>query len=217
MLNGNARVRHTKLRGTSIAESLSTLTNTCSAGAQCQAVQSSQAAKAALGVLQGAVTTAQGSLATKQSLVQAVLAAIKTLNLDFEAVRLALTSYEATVGAVAAGDASVIAKAGLLSQDGKTPSLALGKVPLVRSKVGKHPMEGIVSWPRGPGASSYALEANLTPQDPAGPWIDLGTGAGRRRVVKGPTPAAQILVRVASVASDGTRSAWSDTVLVTTL
>ena len=131
-------------------------------------------------------------------------------------MKLALTSYEAAVGAIAAGDASIINKAGLLSLDGKASSAALGKVTVVRSKVGKHLTEGIVSWPVGPGATSYALEANYTPANPAGTWVDLGTGAGRRRVVKGPTPGAQLLVRVASVASDGTRSEWSDTVLVTT-
>ena len=217
MLNGNARVRHTLIAGKTVPECLSTLTNTCNAGSQCQAVQNAPAAKTALSVLQGAVSAAQGSLTTKQQLAQALLAAVKALNLDIEAVKLALTSYEAAVGAIAAGDASIINKAGLLSLDGKASSAALGKVTVVRSKVGKHLTEGIVSWPETPGATSFALEVNPTPQDPAGPWIDLGTGTSRRRIVKGPAAASQILARVAAVAGDGTRSEWSDAILVTTL
>src|SRR5712692_5551121 len=82
------------------------------------------------------------------------------------ATALTDASYEASVSAVAAGDGSVINKAGLLSQGTKTPAAALTKVSVVRSKVGKHLMESIVSWPAAPGASSYALEVNLTPQNP---------------------------------------------------
>jgi hypothetical protein len=216
MLNGNSRVRHTLLTGKSVPDCLSTLTNTCNAGAQCSAVQSSPAAKMALSVLQGAVSTAQTSLSTRQQLAQALLAAVKALNLDFDAVRLALASYEAAVSTVAVGDGAIINQAGLLSLDGKAPATSLGRVTVVRSKVGRLLTEGIVSWPPGPGATSYAVEANYTPSNPAGPWVDLGTATSRKRVVKGPTPQAQFLLRVASVAADGTRSEWSDAVLVTT-
>jgi hypothetical protein len=40
-------------------------------------------------------------------------------------------------------------------------------------------------------------------------------GSGRRRVVKAPTAGAQFLARVAALASDGTQSDWSETILAT--
>ncbi len=57
---------------------------------------------------------------------------------------------------------------------------------------------------------------NVTPQNPAGTWTAIAPGSSRRRVVKGPAPASQILARVAAVGSDGTQSDWSDPLLVTT-
>ncbi len=214
---GHATVRHSLLAGKKVPDCLSTLDNVCSAGAQCTEVQGSPVAKQALTALQTAVTGAHGSLTAKQALVQSLMAAIKALSLDFQTVRRALRSYEASVDALADGDASVINKAGLLSRSPKAPATALDKVSAVYSKPGKHPGEAILSWPRGPGATGYAIEVNLTPQSPSGPWTPLPSGSGRRRVVKAPASGAQLLARVASLGSDGSQSDWSDVVLVTAL
>jgi hypothetical protein len=211
----HAAVRRTLLKGKKLPDCLSTLDNVCSAGAQCTQVQASPMATQALGDLKAAVTSAQSSLVSHQALAQSLLGAAKTLRLDFEAVKVALGSYQTLVGAIAGGDASVINKAGLLSRDQKAPPEALGAVTLVFTKPGKNPGEAIVNWPAAPGASSYTLEVNYTVQAPGGTWVSLGTGTSRRRVVKAPTPGAQLLARVAAVGSDTVASGWSDVILVT--
>ena len=66
-------------------------------------------------------------------------------------------------------------------------------------------------------ATGYAIEVNYTPADPTGPWTAPKPGAGRRRVVKTPVPASQLLVRVAALDSHGTQTDWSDAILATTL
>jgi hypothetical protein len=215
----HATVRSTPIRGKTVAESLSTLDNVCSAGAQSADVQGSPIAKQALAALQTAVTTAHTGLTTRQQLATALIAAIKALHIDIGVVRTALVTYESVVNGVANGSAAVINKAGLLTRTPKPAvKTALGKVSVVHTKVGKHPAEGIISWPPGPGATNgYGIEVNYTPQTPAGPWVALTSGTGRRRVVKAPTPGAQILARVASLGAGGTQSDWSDPVLVTTL
>jgi hypothetical protein len=218
MSNQNpSKVRHLPLDRKTVADSLSALDNVCSTAATCPEVQGSPVAKPALDALQQAVKTAHSSLSARQSLAQALLAAIKTLNLDFATVQGALRTYEAAVASIAGGNASVINKAGLLSRDLSTPPAALGAVSTVRSRPGKNPMAAILTWPRAPGATSYAIELNPTPENLAGPWIALSSGSSRRRVVKGPAPASQLLARVAALAGDGTASAWSDPILVTTL
>jgi hypothetical protein len=219
MSTGNANhasVRHALLAGKKVPECLATLDNVCATGEQCAEVQGSPATQQALVALQAAVKTANASLASKLSLAQALLAAAKALNLDFGAAQLALRSYEASVDALANGNAKIINKAGLLSRTKTTPA-ELGPVAVVRSKPGKHPAEAVLSWPAGPGATSYAIEVNFTPQDPSAPWIALKQGSSRRRVVKAPTPASQFLAHVASIAGDGTQSEWSDAILATTL
>jgi hypothetical protein len=214
-----ATVRRSLLVGKKIPDALSAAANTCSAGAQCTEVQNDPVAKQALGALQTATTTAQGSLTRRQALAQALLAAIQTLGNDFDVVRTTLGTYEMAVNSLANGDAAIINAAGLLSRLQKPPPAALGKVSVVHSKLGKHLGEAIVSWPAGPGATSYAIEVNFTatPQNPAGTWTALASGTGRRRVVKAPTPGAEFQVRVASIGSDGTQSEWSDTATATAL
>ena len=212
-----ATVRRSLLQGKKIPDALSAAANTCSAGAQCTEVQNDPVAKQALGALQTATTTAQGSLSKRQALAQALLAAIQTLGNDFEVVRTTLGTYEMAVNSLANGDASIINAAGLLSRMQKPPPAALGKVSVVHSKPGKHSGEAIVSWPAGPGATSYAIEVNFTPQTAGGTWTALASGTGRRRVVKAPTPGAEFQVRVASIGSDGTQSEWSDTATATAL
>lgn len=210
-------VRHTPLTGQPVAKCLSALVTVCETGAQCAEVQGSPIALGALNALKDAVTTAQGSLGKKQSADQAQRAAAKALHLDYQAVAPLLRTYEAAVGALAQGDPAVINRAGLLTREAtSTAPSPLGKVASVRSKQGKRSAEGIVTWSKGPGATSYAIEVNYTPQSPAGPWTALLSGTGRRRVVKAQSPGAQILVRIASLGSGGTQSDWSDPILVTT-
>ena len=213
----HATVRRSLLVKKTAAECLSTCDNVCVAGAQSPDVQGSPPCVATLTALQKAVTTAHGSLNNKLALAQALMAAITAVRVDMTGVKVALGAYEASVNAMANGVSAVIQKAGLVSREPKPPALVLGKVSVVHTKVGKHPTEGIIWWPAGPGATGYAIEVNYTPQTPAGPWTALISGAGRRRVVKAPTPGAQLLARVASLGSGGTQSDWSDAVLVTTL
>jgi hypothetical protein len=196
---------------------LATIDTVCGAGAQCPQVQSSPFAKQALTALQDAAKTAHTSVSAKMSLAVALMTAIKTMKIDLTALRVALGAYETAVNVVAAGDASVIHAAGCLSRAQKPVPLALGDVTGVKSDPGKHPTEAILRWPEVPGATGYAIEVNLTPHDPAGPWTELRSGSRRRRVVKGPGPGSQLLARVAAQAGDGTRSAWSTAILVTTL
>ena len=170
----------------------------------------------ALVLLVDAVATLHGSHAKKLLLAQLLRAAAKAVSLDRRAVDAALGAYESAVAARAHGDGAFINKSGLLSRDVSSPAAMLDKVTVLHAKQGKHAAEAIVSWPAAPGATSYAIEVNFTPQDPGSTWTALSSAAGRRRVVKGPTPGCQLLVRVASVASDGTLSEWSDVSLATT-
>lgn len=213
--SNQATVRRGLLDGKKVPEGLSALDNVCSAGEQCPEVQSSPVATSALSALQDAVTTAHTSLTSKQSLAQSLMAATKTLEDDVGTVKAALGTYEAAVVAIAKGNAGVINKAGLASRNQKAPPAALEKVATVSSTPGKHLAEAIISWPPAPGATGYAIELNVTPQSPVGPWAALTPGSRRRRTVKGPGPAAQFLVRVASLGSGGEQSDWSDPILAT--
>jgi uncharacterized phage infection (PIP) family protein YhgE len=185
------------------------------AGAQSPDVQGSAAGAASLAVLQKALTTAQTGLSTKQAALLMLLAAIKAFKGDIVALQAALSSYEGVVNTLAAGNAAIINKAGLLSRDTKSPATALSPVSTVSSKLGKATMEAIVSWPEAPGATSYAIQVNFTPQTASSAWTALGSGSRRTRVVKTPTAGAQFLVQVAALSSDGTQSAWSASILAT--
>ena len=88
---------------------------------------------------------------------------------------------------------------------------------MLLGKPGKHPMEAIVSWPKAPGATGYAIEVNFTPQSAAATWTALNSGSGRRRVITGSAAGAHFMVRVAALASDGMQSAWSAPILATAL
>lgn len=213
----HATVRRTLVRKKKVPNALSILDNVCAAGAQCSQVQGSVIASQALIDLKAAVTTATTSLTSQQALAQALRAAIKTLKLDYGSVEVALDTYQTAVNALAKGDASIINKAGLLSRGRTVVAVALGKVTVVHTKPGQHPGEAILSWPVGPGATSYAIEVNFTPQVAGSVWTALGTGSARHRVVKGPAPGAQFLARVASVDSDGVASDWSDEIMATAL
>ena len=87
----NAKVRHTPVKG-KVPQSLSTLDNVCSAGAQCQQVLSSPIATQALGALQTSVASAHGSLTKKQAAATALLAAAKALGLDVGALNHAAST-----------------------------------------------------------------------------------------------------------------------------
>ncbi len=167
----------------------------------------------ALTALQKAVTAGHAALSQRQQLAMALTAAIKALNIDVAALRIATRTYEAAVESVAQGDANVINRAGLKSRAQSVPQTPLGPVSVVHSKPGKSSAEAIITWPEGPGATGYAIQVNFTPQSPTGPWTALTSGTGRRRTVKAPTPGAQFLVQVASLDAGGTQSAWSDPIL----
>ena len=211
--NTQAKVKSTLTKGETVAAALSSLDAVCSAGAQCAEVQASPIATNALAVLQKAVTAGHAALSQPQQLAQALTAAIKALNIDVAAIRVATHTYEAAVESIAQGNAGVINRAGLQSRAQSVPQMPLGPVSVVHTKPGKSSAEAIVTWPRGPGATGYAIEVNFTPQSPTGPWTAITSGTGRRRIIKAPTPGAQFLVQVASLGAGGTQSAWSDPIL----
>lgn len=213
----HATVKRSLLKNKRMAEGLAALDTLCTAGAQCPAVMASPAAVQVLADLQAAVTTAKTSLTNKKALLQALLAAIQTLKIDFGEVKVTLASYESIVNFIAHGDSSVIIKAGCQARGPNGKPSILGQVTGLTSKPGKLPTEGILQWPVVTGATSYAIELNFTPENPAGPWTPIGPGSRRRRVVKTATPGGQLLARVAALGSDGTQTAWSDPLLVTTL
>jgi hypothetical protein len=220
MANPNPQVstvRRSLISRSSVATSLSTLTNVCTTGAQCPQVQASPIALQALGILQKSVSAAGVALTSKQAAAAALATARKSLQVDFKAVRIALTTYETAVTSIAGGSAAIITSAGLLARDQKVPAATLTAVSVVHAKPGKHATEAIISWPRAPGATGYALEASFAPQAATPTWVTLASGTGRRRVVKGPAAGAQFLVRVASLGSDGTQSDWSNPVMATAL
>jgi len=208
-------VLRSQLRGKTPLAGLTALDLVCTAGAQCPEVQSSPVALHALNDLQAAVTTAHKTLNNKEALAQALVTALKALDVDLGAVRVALATYQAAVNGIAGGSAAVIAKAGLAARDQRPSPAALERVTKVTGQEGKGPKEAIISWPVAAGASAYAIEVNETPESPAGPWTALISGRKRRRVVMASAPGAQILVRVASLGSGEEQSEWSDPILVT--
>jgi hypothetical protein len=197
-------------------ECLTVLDNVCDAGAQCPEVQGNPIAQHALSLLQQSTDAAHKSLNAKLALAQGLTTAIKTLEIDLATATEALRVYETAVGAVAKGNGALIHKAGLLSRARMSVPVALGEMTNVTSKEGKQNGEAIVTWPQVPGAKAYALEVNLTPENPSGSWTALEPGGGRRRVVTTATRGAKVLVRVAAIGNGNKQSAWSDPILVTT-
>lgn len=214
-----ATVRHTPLKKKTTAETVFTIANICATGAQSADVQNAPVALQALGILQKANATAQAGLTNKQSLAQALVLATQTLALDSVTLKVALDTYEAAINAIAAGNAAVINRAGLAARGAHPLPAALQAVVGVHSKPGKQVGQAIVAWPKAPGATGYAIEANYAPQSATVTWTALNAGTSRRRTLTAATPApgSQFLVRVASLAHDGTQSAWSSEIMVTTL
>ena len=209
-------VQRTLLRGKKVPDALSALGSTCSAGAQCTQVQTSPVATAALGDLKVKVDTANTSLVTKKKADQDARTAGKTLRNDVKSVRVSLGTYETAVAGVSGGDAAIITKAGLPSRPvAPTAKPPMQMVTKLTAAVGKTAKTAKLRWPVAPGAASYAIQVNWTPQSPGGPWINLGTCTRRSKVVTAPTPGAQFLVQVASVTSDGTPAEWCDAILAT--
>jgi hypothetical protein len=212
----NATVRRTLRPRRTVAQLLSDLDAVLATGQSCSEVQTDPLGLPAFTRLKAAVGKAHTSLDAKQQAVLALLAAIKAIKIDFSDVRVCTRAYEVTVSTIAKGNAQIITKAGLTSGPVKPPQAALEKVSVVNWKPGKHPCEAIITWPAAPGATSYAIEVNVTPSNPTGPYTALLSGTGRRRTVKALTPGAQVLVRIAAQGSDGTQADWSDPILATT-
>ena len=210
-------VQHALLDGQSVPDAIATLSNTCTAGSQCPQVQASGVATAALGDLKTTVATATVSLAAKKKADQEAKTAAETLANDVKAAKVCLHTYETAVGGVCGGDAAVINKAGLLARPvaPTPPATTVEKVAKLTSGLGKVAKIALIRWHAAAGAASYAVEINLAPATPAGPWVSLGTCTRRTKHIPTATPGAQFLVRVASVASDGTQGDWCDPIVAT--
>jgi hypothetical protein len=209
-------VRRTFLRSHRVADTLLALNNVCIAGAQCAEVQNAPTAKQAYNDLSASTSAALLTQASRSSFLSVLAAACKALPVNLDACAGALRIYESAVNRVSGGRATIIHKAGLPSRDQKIPPSALGVVTDVTQKLGKDPSTAIVNWPKVPRATGYAIQVNPTPGNPAGPWTALGSGSSRRRIVTGPAPESQIMVQIAALRGDGTQSAWSAPVLVST-
>jgi hypothetical protein len=212
----HSMVRHTRISSARAAADLVFLDNVVVQGTQCAEVQNDPMAKQALGDLAATVTTAHGTMNVKGAMHAAVKGASKTLKVQVAVATGTLSTYETAVDVVAAGSDAIIAKAGLTPRPEHVPPAVLGNVTIVSGKLGKNPSEGIITWPKVPRATNYAVEVNFTPQNPAAPWISLGAGARRRRVITAPAPKSQFLARVAALGHDGTQTAWSAAILVNT-
>src|SRR5580692_3864004 len=129
------------------ADGIVKLQNVCRSGANCAAVQSAPVAKEALAELSTRVGKAQGALTARLGLATSLAEAIKTLGKDFGAAMSKLRTYEAAVNAFAAGDGSLIGKAGLATREPRASKPALGVVTTVEWTAGKHPGEAILTWP----------------------------------------------------------------------
>jgi hypothetical protein len=209
-------VKRRTLDGKNVPDALSAMTNTCSAGAQCPEVQASPVATAALADLQSNVATASAALTSKLQLDQDSKTAKKKLFKAFSKVKSSLATYETSVNGISAGDGSVINKAGLEARaDNKPPATPVEKVSKVTTAPGKASSQARIQWPATPGADHFEVQVNLTPQNTAATWSSLGTCTRRTKVVTAASAGAQLLVRVAAIASDGTRADWSDAILAT--
>ena len=215
MSNPKATVKSRPLSVYKAAACVTDLKAQIAAGKSCPAVQSSPLAKKALDAQQASVAILSAMLTTKANCIKALAAATKAITTQFPKVVGRTRLYESAVDDIAHGDAAIITAAGVLSRDESTPAAALGIVTDVTSKPGKAAKETVVTWPKVPGATSYAMQANLDAAAPTGPYTALPSGSSRRRVILAPARGAQILVQIAAVASDGTQSAWCAPVLAT--
>jgi autotransporter adhesin len=210
-----AVVRCTKLVGWSVAEGLARVDAICAAGAQCPEVLGSPVAAAALAELQAAVAAAHVAFAAVVAAILASRAATKALAGAFGRADTSLRVYEQAVRGIAGGDAAIIAGAGLLARNTRTPSAALGNVTAVEGKQGRREVEVILSWPAVEGATGYVIELSFTPGSLDGPWTAIPIGSRLRRVITAPAPGAQVLARVVAVDRHGNQSDWSSPILVT--
>jgi hypothetical protein len=215
MSNPKATVKHTPLNVHKAADGVQKIEAMIAAGTASPDVQGSPVTKQALADVGTAVAPVAATISVKENAIATLNGARKSLTKQFTALEIVTRTYETAVNSLAAGDGAVIAKAGCLTRDQKTPKAALAEVTGVTSKLGKAAKEAVVSWPKVPGATSYALQANFTPATPAGPFTPLPSGSSYRRTITAPAPGAQFLVQIAAVASDGTQSAWCPPYLVT--
>jgi hypothetical protein len=193
------------------------LVGALNAGLLVPEIQASKAARRALVGLQSAVAAATAAQSRKATLAGSLATTAKTLRADYTVAGTSLRAFEKTVDAVADGEAAKINGAGLVSTEDQPVTLAIPrKVTGLRGKPGQRASETMLSWDCARGATGYAVQVNVRPADAAA-WSKPVTGNRRAyRLVKGPQPGAQILVRVAALGRDGVMAEWSDPVLVTT-
>jgi len=78
---------------------------------------------------------------------------------------------------LAAGNAAVINKAGLLARGQAAGAVTTPqKVSGVTTKPGKLSKQAVLNWPASAGRHLVRLGGELQPE-PGGPWTALGTGA----------------------------------------
>jgi hypothetical protein len=215
MSNPSSTVKRTPLDVHKASAGVTALQAVIAAGMASPDVQASPVAKQALADVQTTVGALSATLTSKAGSETSLTAARSALTTQFAAVEVATRTYESTINSIAAGDAAIITKAGLLARGQKTPPAALGEVKDARSTLGKAVRESVVRWPEVPGATSYALQVNWTPTVATATYTALPSGSSRRRVILAPAAGAQFLVQIAAIASDGTQSAWCDPYLAT--
>ena len=196
---------------------LAAMDTMCATASGCAPVTSSATGGAALASLKTRVATAQSSLVAFNTARKTLSTARAVLFKDYKLCRTSAGTFMTCVDEIAVGDATVITQAGCTGRLEGAGTTVLEKVTNFRTKPWRLSAEARLQWPRIAGAANYLVELNVTPQNPAGPWVAAGNPSPRRtKVITAATPGAQMLARVAAVRPDGTQGEWSDPILVTT-
>jgi hypothetical protein len=202
------------LHGKKPPDAIDAMQTVCTTAASSQEVQGTPLAAQCCATLTADVAKADTSLTTYNNAKQAFRVATKAFRKDLRQARSSLGFFMGIVNGIAKGEAKIITAAGLIADDGDGGAPGLEKVTKLESHPWKKEATAKLSWPAAGGATSYAVEVNPTPQNPTGPYTPLGTATRRTRILAGAAPGAQLLARVAAVASDGTMSEWSSPILV---
>ena len=196
---------------------LAAMDTMCATASGCAAVTSSATGGAALGSLKTRVGTALSSLVTYNTARKTLSTARAALLKDYKLCRTSAGTFMTCVDEIAVGDATIITQAGCTGRLESAGTTVLEKVTKFRTKPWRLSAEARLQWAGVAGAANYLVELNVTPQNPAGPWVAAGYPSPRlTKVVSAATPGAQMLARVAAIHPDGTQGEWSDPILITT-